>query len=241
MANVQPENGTTEIANELLDALCRIRIPGEARQVLDVIFRKTYGWKKKWDGIALSTFVEGTGIDKRHLNRVIKILKKMNLIITQKGDEKWTLYAINKDFDTWIPSPKKVTSPKKVMAVTQKGDASSPKKAHSNQNSSNQTISNQTIPIGTATPNKRDGNIDNILKSICIHLGIDDFASTTQQKRFFGRHLWLLFQKRGKDEFVRRLDILKNDSFKAKRLNQVDYLYRELKGFIEPISKIAII
>jgi len=79
--------------------------------------------------------------------------------------------------------------------------------------SANQTISNQTIPIGTATPYKREGNIDNILKSICIHLGIDDFASTTQQKRFFGRHLWLLFQKRGKDEFVRRLDILKNDSF----------------------------
>lgn len=47
MANPQCENGFTKIANELMEALAKIRIPGEARQVLDVIFRQTYGWNKK--------------------------------------------------------------------------------------------------------------------------------------------------------------------------------------------------
>jgi len=33
MASPQLENGYTRIANELMEALARIRIPGEARQV----------------------------------------------------------------------------------------------------------------------------------------------------------------------------------------------------------------
>jgi hypothetical protein len=37
MASPQRENGHVEIANELFDALCRFRIPGEARQCLDAI------------------------------------------------------------------------------------------------------------------------------------------------------------------------------------------------------------
>lgn len=40
MAEPQKENGYTPIANEIMDALCRIRIPGEERQVLDCISGK---------------------------------------------------------------------------------------------------------------------------------------------------------------------------------------------------------
>ena len=47
MANPQKENGYTSIANDIVEALAGIRIPGEARQCLDVILRKTYGWNKK--------------------------------------------------------------------------------------------------------------------------------------------------------------------------------------------------
>ena len=37
MANPQTENGYTKIANEIMEALAHIRIPGEAMQVLLVI------------------------------------------------------------------------------------------------------------------------------------------------------------------------------------------------------------
>ena len=60
MANPQKENGYTAIANEIMEALCRHRIPGEDRQVLDVIFRKTYGFNKIEDYISLSQFVDMT-------------------------------------------------------------------------------------------------------------------------------------------------------------------------------------
>jgi phage replication O-like protein O len=64
MNSPQLENGYTRIANELLDALIRYRIPGEERQVLDVIIRKTYAYGKKEDRISLSQFHDMTRIKK---------------------------------------------------------------------------------------------------------------------------------------------------------------------------------
>jgi phage replication O-like protein O len=134
MANPQVEDGHTRIANELMEALCRTRIPGEARQVLDVIFRKTYGWHKKSDAISLSQFVEMTGLKKPHIAESLKKLLVMNIItekgkaVTEKGNELGKVYEINKNYETWKPLPKKVTLPKKVKIVPEKGNASFPKK-----------------------------------------------------------------------------------------------------------------
>jgi phage replication O-like protein O len=81
MANPQLENGYTSIANEIMERLAKARIPGEARQILDVIFRKTYGFHKKEDRISNSQFVELTGINKYNVCRAIKKLITMNVVI----------------------------------------------------------------------------------------------------------------------------------------------------------------
>ena len=119
MANPQTENGYTKIANEIMIALCRVRIPGEARQILDVIISKTYGWNKKCDRISLSQFVEMTGQQKSHVSRNIKKLEAMNLIvITLKGNKLGHTYNFIKDFERWKPLPKKVTLPNRVIRGT---------------------------------------------------------------------------------------------------------------------------
>ena len=142
MASPQVENGYTKIANEIMDALSRIRIPGEARQVLDVIIRKTYGFNKKEDAIALSQFCLHTGLNKPHVCQSLLKLKTMNLV-TEKGNEVANIYRFNKDFDTWKPLPKKVTLPKKVMTVTEKGNASLPKKVHTKENTTKDNITKE--------------------------------------------------------------------------------------------------
>ena len=109
MANPQTDNGYTRIANELLEALAHIRISGEPRQILDVIFRQTYGYQKKIDQISLSQFCLKTGLDKSNVCHAIQKLHKMNMIIAQKGNKNGNFYAIIKDFDTWKPLPKKTT------------------------------------------------------------------------------------------------------------------------------------
>lgn len=122
MASPQKENGNIQIATEIWEHLTKIRIPGEARQVLDWILRKTYGWNKKSDKISLSQFEEGTGLKKNTICKVLVRLQEMNLIIvTQLGNEVAKEYSFIKDFDKWKPLPKKVTLPKKVKSITQKG------------------------------------------------------------------------------------------------------------------------
>lgn len=112
MANPQLENGYVRIATEVFEALARIRIPGEARQVLDLLFRKTYGFKKKEDAISLSQFVAGTGLKKNSVCRAIKHLEDLNLV-HKKENAIANIYRFNKDFDSWKPLPKKRTFTKK--------------------------------------------------------------------------------------------------------------------------------
>lgn len=100
MANPQIEGGYTRIANELLDALCRVNINGEARQVFDAILRKTYGYQKKSDVISISQIEKATGLPRRNVCRGIQRLKKMRLILTETKNKE-TRYWIQKDWEKW--------------------------------------------------------------------------------------------------------------------------------------------
>lgn len=130
MANPQCEDGFVRIATEVWDQLCRIRIPGEVRQVVDVVIRKTWGFNKKWDWIPLSQFCQFTGISKSHIIRALRKAKQMKLV-AQKGNKSGVSYCFNKNYDQWKPLPKKATLPKKETSVAKKGNEGSPKKAPS--------------------------------------------------------------------------------------------------------------
>jgi phage replication O-like protein O len=119
MASPQVENGYTRIANEIMEALARIRIPGEARQVLDVIVRQTYGFNKKVDTISLGQFCLKTGMKKPNCVRAINKALSMNLVI-KKDNGSIPLYSINKNFDAWKPLSKKIMLSKKITSVIKK-------------------------------------------------------------------------------------------------------------------------
>ena len=129
MANPQKENGYTAIANEILEALARIRISGEARQALDAILRKTYGYNKKEDRVALSQLCLLTSLKKQVVCRSLNKLVSMNLVI-KKDTNLGNVYRFNKDFDQWKPLSKKITVlnnvnggySKKIKRGTQKRD-----------------------------------------------------------------------------------------------------------------------
>lgn len=149
MASPQCEDGYTRIANEIMDALAKIRIPGEERQVLDSIMRKTYGWNKCEDLIALSQFVEMTGLNKPHIIRAIQgLLSKKVIIVTEKGNDPAKVYKFNKNHDEWIPLPKKVTLPKKVISVAEKDNPSLPKKGTTKYNNTKDTSKDKKILSG---------------------------------------------------------------------------------------------
>ncbi|MFO7970170.1 MAG: replication protein [Desulfobacterales bacterium] len=113
MASPQIENGHVKIANELWDALARIRISGEEWQVLNIVIRKTYGWNKKEDQVSLSQFVLGTGLKKPNVIRARQKLLSKKIMIIKKDNAGNLIYRINKDFDQWEPLSKKITVIKK--------------------------------------------------------------------------------------------------------------------------------
>ncbi len=116
MASPQIEDGYTKIANEILEVLARTRIPGEACQVLLTIIRKTYGFNKKEDVIALSQFCVATGAKKPAIVRALYKLLEMNLII-KKDNGNVPIYSLNKDYSTWKPLSKKITTFNKLSSL----------------------------------------------------------------------------------------------------------------------------
>jgi phage replication O-like protein O len=119
MANPQKEHGYTAVANEILEALALMRIPGEVRQVLDVIVRLTYGWHTKYSKISGREFVGRTGMNEGNIYRAIRRLVRHNLIRhCAEG------YCLQKDYEKWLPFGKGGT----VNSDTVKDDRKTPSK-----------------------------------------------------------------------------------------------------------------
>ncbi len=122
------QGGYSKIANTFVEVLAMNRIPGAQTQCLWVVFRKTVGWKKSRDKIALSQFVQMTGLKKQHVSRALDALAIKKIItVTQNGERQPNTFEINPGFDEWSLSPKKGISPKMVMPIPNNGDKPIPK------------------------------------------------------------------------------------------------------------------
>lgn len=163
MANPQTDDGYTMLSNDILEALGGIRIPGEARQIFDIVLRKTYGFKKKEDKISLSQFALSSKINRPNIVRAIQTLLSMNLII-KKDNEDISIYSVNKDFDTWKPLSKKITLvSKKIMPIIKKDNTSLSKKIHTKENNTKETFTKENI---AQAPEKKEKDLKSDPKEI---------------------------------------------------------------------------
>lgn len=97
MANPQCDKEYTKLSNELINAFCRYRVPGEVMQIVWAVIRQTYGWHKKTDRIALSQFVQLTGMKKPNIVRALsKAITNELIFKTNTGK-----YGFQKDYDAW--------------------------------------------------------------------------------------------------------------------------------------------
>lgn len=93
-------------------------------------------------------------------------------------------------------------------------------------------------PPVPAAPPLQYGNeeINSMLLALKGKIGIDSFADGQKWERIYGKHCVTLLHKLGKNEFVRRLESLLEDSFHQKNCNRIKYVYNQIHGFIEPKS-----
>jgi phage replication O-like protein O len=108
MASPQVENGHTIIANEIVDAMCRVNLSAYESRIAWFILRKTYGYHKVTDRISYSQFEQGTNLKRWHVARTIEKLLARK-IITRIGNGYDIEYAFQKDYELWQPLPNEVT------------------------------------------------------------------------------------------------------------------------------------
>lgn len=102
MANPQAEDGHTKIANEILDALISANLSGQEMRITLFVIRKTYGYNKVEDFIALSQMMKALRISKVRASQVVNTLELMKILtVTENINGLTKKYKFNKDFDQW--------------------------------------------------------------------------------------------------------------------------------------------
>lgn len=89
------ENGYLQLANKIAEALARnhIRLTVREYQMIMHVFRKSYGYGKKWARISMRDYSKATGIDFRECQKVEKRLRDRNIIIREGPRVKFQKYS----------------------------------------------------------------------------------------------------------------------------------------------------
>lgn len=123
MANPQVENGFIQIAsgkeqNDVLMALIKQRLNGTQYQIMLLVIRKTWGFKKNEDWISLTQFERYLSKSRPSITNEIKRLVKNNLLVKKSKPGINALYGINKDFSQWKSLVKKTLLGKKTYTTS---------------------------------------------------------------------------------------------------------------------------
>lgn len=100
MGNPQLEDGHTRIANELFEAIISFQFSSRQLKVVMAVIRKTYGFNKKQDRLALSTISEMTGVIKTHVCQTVKQLREMNVLEVDASGFSHCI-SLNKNYREW--------------------------------------------------------------------------------------------------------------------------------------------
>ena len=173
MANPQLNNGYTKIANELLEAICRLNVSGNEMRILLYIIRRTYGFNRTYAEIPLSEISEAVGVRTVHISRALKRLAALNLIElhSSKGVKPQTI-SIVKNYEKWsvescteLPLPKMVTVTKNGNpSITKNGNPSITKNGNpSITKNGNPTYKEKKENIKERDKEKPHGRYGNVL------------------------------------------------------------------------------
>ena len=184
----QKENGHIDIANEIAEVLARTYLTSYETRILWAIFRKTYGWQKKEDWIAISQFVTITGLHKAHVSRSIKLLCLRN-IVTKRGNK----ISFNKYWSQWKELPNGVTD----HSVTKRGNKSYqtgyhelPNGAYTKDTITKDTIQKKYIAAVAAKDIPTEKQLPDNLRALAMFLLATNFRCDTyaQLSHAIGRY-----------------------------------------------------
>lgn len=109
----------TKIPNSLLDALASTKLSGHEYRLLLFIIRKTYGYHKPEDQISLSQIVDGTGIHRRSVQKVIEKTSARSILqVEGNGQGRPNTLGVNENTSEWKGAPETRISAKTRSGVS---------------------------------------------------------------------------------------------------------------------------
>lgn len=101
MANPQKENGHTDIANDLLEAVIGWDGPGRVKDFVLAVMRETYGWSKRSKPIPAWRLGALLRVSERRVRQLRDQALACNVVTYDEAGG----YAVQKDFDAWVVPP----------------------------------------------------------------------------------------------------------------------------------------
>lgn len=121
MASPQLEDGYTRIANGILEQVARHKFNGTQLRILLVIWRYTYGYKRKEAEFSLSFLAQAIGAARSQVDRELSALIGRNVLeVVAGGNGKPRLLRFNKDDGSWANASPKERNPKQTKPKTEK-------------------------------------------------------------------------------------------------------------------------
>lgn len=113
MANPQTKNGYTRIANEILENISKTNLNGTQLRIVMVIWRYTYGFRRKAHEISLAFMAEAIDTTKSHVDRELTALIDRKIInVVGVGTRRGRILSFNKNYEAWEDKPpEKVEQP----------------------------------------------------------------------------------------------------------------------------------
>lgn len=104
MAGPQLENGFTQIANELLEAIMRTNFNATQLKIIFCVIRFTYGFQRKSHTLSISFISRHIGISKRNISDELSKLINSNVLIVPEDYTATTgrKLQLNKDYKEWV-------------------------------------------------------------------------------------------------------------------------------------------
>lgn len=102
MANPQTENGFLQIANEIWNEVIRRDFTKRQKDIIQFIWRLSYGCKKKTAYIPMIKDFELCGVGQSNITKELKYLVDARVI---SWDRESCTFSVNKDYERWQVSP----------------------------------------------------------------------------------------------------------------------------------------
>ncbi|MDF1511080.1 hypothetical protein Gp_78 [Bacillus phage vB_Bacillus_1020A] len=171
MASPQLKNGHTRIANEILEQITKTNLNGTQLRIVMVIWRFTYGFRRKAHELPLAMIAEKVNTTKSHVDRELDCLIDRKIVtVVGIGKRRGRILSFNKNYEEWQEQP--VSSPEPELPKK----VEKPKKAKKQKYSEDNTYFKMAIYFhGLVSNVAKEAGVEHLIRKANLQSWADDF------------------------------------------------------------------